>query len=274
MAIIHVTTAQEFLDALTVTDNEIYIDSDIDFNGVDLTAATYVRSVTVHGQGHNISNMQYSYNGPRFSQASGSSTWDEVNFINCLCQNTYDAAFFDGRSGRLTFDKCKFQGKFFNFAYRQTTFTRCAFAFEDGLAWLSWSNGVAADFVQCYFDFTEQSSGRTYITNSVNTSTVKNCYFKGTLKGQTVSPFTVGSNTFVNNVINIDFVNGGGPFKLHYGGDPATVSIYNTTKAAGVTITPQTNVIGLPNSDMQATSAADVQRVSEAIAATGFPIVY
>ena len=272
MAIIHATTADEFIAALGDA-NEVYIDKDIDFNGYEFTQATYVQGVTVHGQGHNLSNIQYAYNGPRFS-ASADSFWEEVNFINCLCQNTYDAAFFDGRSGSFNFDKCKFQGKFFNFAYRATNFTKCAFAFEDGLAWLQWSNGNVATFEQCYFDFTEQSHGHTYITNSANATTVKNCYFKGTLKGQTVSPFTVGTNTFVNNVINIDFVNGGGPFKLHYGGDPATVSIYNATKAAGVTITPQTNVIGLPNSDMQATSAADVQRVSEAIAATGFPIVY
>ena len=274
MAIIHVTTAQEFLDAIARTGNEVYIDNDIDFNAHEFTQQSYVDgNVKVHGQGHNLSNIHYSYNGAKF-YAGGTSYWDEVNFINCLCQNTADAPFFHGRDGSFNFDKCKFQGKFFNFAYRKTNFTRCAFAFEDGLAWLSWSDGNTASFEQCYFDFTEQSSGHTYITNSQNVTTVKNCYFKGTLKGQTVSPFTVGSNTFVNNVINIDFVNGGGPFKLHYGGDPNTVSIYNTTKAAGVTITPQTNVIGLPNSDMQATSAADVQRVSQAIAATGFPIVY
>lgn len=273
MAIVHVTTAQEFLEALAVTDNEIYIDSDIDFNGVDLTAATYVRNVTVHGQGHNISNMQYSYNGPRFSQASGDSTWDEVNFINCLCQNTYDAAFFDGRSGRLTFDKCKFQGKFFNFAYRQTTFTRCAFAFEPGLAWLSWSNGVTANFTQCYIDFKEQRSGRTWISNSTNVSIVHNCYFKGKITGQNAPMFSVGANTFINNVINIEFVNGG-TFLLHYGGNPVTTSIYNATKAAGATITPLDNIVGLADSDMRVTSAADVERVSQAIAATGFPIVY
>lgn len=274
MAIVHVTTPAEFFAAIKTGGNEIYIDTDIDFNGYEITGATGVAAVTVHGQGHNLTNMQYSYNGSVFRSDGSASFWDEVNFINVLCQSTYDAAFFDGRSGRLTFDKCKFQGKFYNFAYRQTTFTKCAFAFEDGLAWLSWSSGVAADFKQCYFDFKEQSHGHTYITNNSNVSTVENCYFKGTLKGQTVSPFTVGSRTFINNVINFDFVNGGGPFKLHYGGDPETVSIYNTTKAAGVTITPQTNVIGLPNSDMQATSAADVQRVSEAIAATGFPIVH
>lgn len=273
MAVIHVTTAQEFLDAIAHAGNEVYIDNDIDFNATEFTEQSYVDAVTVHGQGHNLSNIHYAYDGAKF-YAGADSTWDEVNFINCLCQNTADAPFFHGRNGRFTFDKCKFQGKFYNFAYRRTSFTRCAFAFEDGLAWLQWSDGNTASFEQCYFDFTEQSGGHTYITNSVNQTTVKNCYFKGTLKGQTVSPFTVGSNTFINNVINIDFVEGGGPFRLHYGGDPATVTIYNATKAAGVTITAQTNVIGLPNSDMQATSAADVQRVSEAIAATGFPIVY
>lgn len=271
MAIIHVTTAQEFLDAIGTSGNEIYIDNDIDFNATTFTTPTSVANVTVHGQGHNLSNIQYNYNGSRF-RGDGVSTWDEVNFINCLCQNTYDAAFFDGRSGRFSFDKCKFQGKFFNFAYRQVTFNNCAFAFEPGLAWLSWSNGVSADFVQCYFDLKEQN-GHTLITNSTNVSTVRECYFKGTIDGQTTALFSVGANTFINNVINIEFTNGG-TFLLHYGGNPATVSIYNATKAAGATITPLDHIVGLPDSDMHVESAADVQRVSEAIAATGFPIVY
>ena len=273
MAIIHVTTPDEFFAAIRTGGNEIYIDNDIDFNGYAITGATGVAAVTVHGQGHNLTNMQYGYNGSVFRSDGSASFWEEVNFINVLCQNTYDAAFFDGRSGRLTFDKCKFHGKFFNFAYRQVTFKNCAFAFEPGLAWLSWSSGVSADFEQCYFDFKEQLSGHTWISNSVNVSTVKNCYFKGKIHGQNTALFKVGYQTFINNVINIEFVDSG-TFKIDSASDPETVSIYNATKAAGATITPQDNIVGLPNSDMQATSAADVQRVSQAIAATGFPIVY
>jgi hypothetical protein len=269
MAIVHVTTALEFLNALTVNGNEIYVDNDIDFNGTNLTGVTSVRGVTVHGQGHNISNMQYAYNGPRFSQATNDSYWDEINFVNCLCQNTYDAAFFDGRSGGMHFDKCKFQGKFFNFAYRSVYFTKCAFAFEPGLAWLHWSDGSGGSHEQCYFDLKEQLHGH-QLTQQVS---IKNCYFKGTITGQNTHLFNAGYQVFVNNVINIEFKNSG-TFLINYGGNPETVSIYNATKAAGATITAQSRIVGLPNSDMQATSAADVQRVSEAIAATGFPIVY
>lgn len=272
MAIIHVTTAQEFLDAIAHSGNEVYIDNDIDFNDHEFTQQSYVDAVTVHGQGHNLSNIHYAYDGTRF-YGGGTSNWDEVNFINCLCQNTYDAAFFHGRNGSFNFDKCKFHGKFFNFVYRQANFTNCAFAFEDGLAWLSWAEGQTVSFEQCYFDLKEQAHGRTYISNSSNRTTVKNCYFKGIIDRQTVSPFTVGSQTFVNNVINFEFTNGG-TFYMHYNGNPETVSIYNTTKAAGATISQQTGIVGLPDSDMHVESAADVQRVSEAIAATGFPIVY
>lgn len=271
MAIVHVTTAEEFITAIGTSGNEVYIDNDIDFNGTTFTQSTSVANVTVHGQGHNLSNIQYSYNGPRFYGA-GASTWDEVNFINCLCQNTYDAAFFDGRSGTFTFDKCKFQGKFFNFIYRAGVFTNCAFAFESGLAWLAWSNGTTQSFEQCYFDLKEQD-GHTLITNSSNATTVKNCYFKGTIEGQTTALFRVGTTTFINNVINIEFVDSG-TFEIHNGGAPETVSIYNATKAAGATITAQTNIVGLADSDMHVESAADVERVSQAIAATGFPIVY
>lgn len=271
MAIIHATTADEFITALGTDGNEIYIDTDIDFNGYQFTAATNVRAVTVYGQGHNLSNIQYSYNGARF-YASRPSTWNEVNFVNCLCQNTYDAAFFEGAGQGFTFDKCKFQGKFFNFAYRTNFFTKCAFTLESGLAWLFWSNGTMGSFEQCYFDIKEQN-GHTLMSNSGNASTVKNCYFKGKIDGQNAALFRIGTNTFVNNVINIEFTNSG-TFEIHNGGDPATVSIYNATKAAGATITAQAHVVGLPNSDMQATSAADVERVSQVIAATGFPIVY
>lgn len=266
MAILHVTTPDEFIAALGDA-NEVYIDKDIDFNGYQFKQDTKVRGVTVHGQGHNLSNIQYAYNGPRFS-GSANSYWDEVNFVNCLCQNTYDAAFFDGRYGRFNFDKCKFQGKFFNFAYRQCAFTKCAFAFEPGLAWMHWSDGSGGGYEQCYFDLKEQNGHR--LTERV---WIKNCYFKGTITGQNTYLFWSASGEFVNNVINIEFKNSG-TFLINYSDDPTTVSIYNATKAAGATITPQSHIVGLPNSDMQATSAADVQRVSEAIAATGFPIVY
>lgn len=266
MAIIHVTTADEFLAALGAA-NEVYIDGDIDFNGTTFSQATTVQGVTVHGQGHNLSNIQYAYNGPRFS-ASANSYWDEVNFINCLCQNTYDAAFFDGRNGGMHFDKCKFQGKFFNFTYRSVYFTKCSFAFEPGLAWMHWSDGSGGSYEQCYIDLKEQNSHQ--LTQQVS---IKNCYFKGTITGQNAPLFNAGYQVFVNNVINIEFINSG-TFKINYGGNPETVSIYNATKAAGATITPQDHIVGLPDSDMHVESAADVQRVSEAIAATGFPIVY
>jgi hypothetical protein len=265
MAIIHVTTPDEFIAALSAA-NEVYIDNDIDFNGYQFTQATYVQGVTVHGQGHNLSNIQYAYNGPRFS-ASANSYWEETNFVNCLCQNTYDAAFFDGRNATFNFDKCKFHGKFFNFCYRAVIFTKCAFAFEPGLAWLCWASGQDTRFEQCYFDLTEQN-GHTLITSA----SIKNCYFKGTITGQSTVLFSVGSDQFINNVVNIELVNSG-TFKIN-NSDPSQVSIYNITKAAGATITAQAHIVGLVNSDMQATSAADVQRVSEAIAATGFPIVY
>ena len=267
MAIIHVTTADEFITALGAA-NEVYIDNDIDFNGYQFTQATSVRGVIVHGQGHNLSNIQYAYNGARFSQVTGNSYWDEVNFVNCLCQNTYDAAFFDGRNGGMYFDKCKFHGKFFNFVYRAVHFTKCAFAFDPGLAWLFWSDGSGGSLDQCYLDLKEQN-GHT-LTYRIG---ITNCYFKGTITGQNAYLFNALTTEFVNNVINIEFKNSG-TFLINYGGDPNTVSIYNATKAAGATITAQAHIVGLPNSDMQATSAADVQRVSQAIAATGFPIVY
>lgn len=267
MAIIHVTTADEFISALGDA-NEVYIDNDIDFNGYQFTAATTVRGVTVHGQGHNLSNIQYAYNGPRFSQATSTSYWDEVNFVNCLCQNTYDAAFFDGRNGGMVFDKCKFQGKFFNFTYRSVYFTKCSFAFEPGLAWMHWSDGSGGSYEQCYIDLKEQNGHQ--LTQQVS---IKNCYFKGTITGQNAPLFNAGYQVFVNNVINIELINSG-TFQINYGGNPETVSIYNATKAAGATITPQNHIVGLPDSDMHVESAADVQRVSEAIAATGFPIVY
>lgn len=274
MAIVHVSTADGFISAIGTNDNEVYIDNDIDFNGTNFTEQTNVARVTIHGQGHNLSNIQYDYNGNRF-YATADSTWDEVNFINCLCQNTADYAFFHGQLGIFNFDKCKFHGKFYNFAYRKTNFTHCAFAFEGGLAWLSWANTGDVSFDQCYFDLKEQLKGHTLITNErSNITIVKNCYFKGKIHHQTVPPFNVGDTTFINNVINFEFVDSG-TFKIdNVSRAHATVSIYNATNAAGATITAQTNIVGLTDSDMHATSAADVQRVSEAIEATGFPIIY
>lgn len=291
MAIVHVTTAQEFIDAIAVGDNEVYVDNDIDFNGIVRTREIPLIAASIHGQNHAITNINYTWPQNCFMGPQGRTvTIEDLNFTNVYTDNDkVEFQFFDGNSGgKLVFNRCKFQGLFYQFTYRSCEFYQCAFAFEDGLDKIALPSGSKAIFQQCYFDLKEQTTGtNNYFEYASSTATilqVLDCYFKGTIKN---FGDNAGDNSRVNGadplmqvgtlshcVFNLDITDSR-PIKFNYWDNSTSgVCIYNETKVSAPSVTATTDITGLPNSDMQVTSAADVERVSQAIAATGFPIVY
>lgn len=291
MAIIHVTTVEEFLTAIGTSDAEIYIDNDIDFNGAPVSSSMYIVASTIHGQNHALTNINYTWNESCFQAGYSSTvTIEDLSFTNVYTSNDHaDYRFLDGNvRGKFIFNRCKFQGIFYLFSQRSCQFNACAFAFEDGLGSIAFCQGQLVLFEQCYFDLKEQNTGfNQYFFYSSSASTIMqviDCYFKGKLNNfgdnaaansrfEGADPFMRASH-LSHCVFNLDITDSR-PIKFNYW-DNSTygVCIYNETKVSAPSVTATTDVTALPNSDMQVTSAADVERVSQAIAATGFPIVY
>lgn len=288
MAIIHVTTVEEFITAINTAAAEVYIDNDLDFNGAPVSSSMTIQASAIHGQNHAITNINYTWRESCF-QATSTVTIEDLSFTNVYTSNNQaDYRFLDGGRGTLIFNRCKFQGLFYLFSMNKCQFTACAFAFEDGLGSIAFCQGTPMLFDQCYFDLKEQNTGFNqyffYGSSASVVMQINNCYFKGKLNNfgdnaaansryQGADPFMRASH-IENNVFNLDITDSR-PVKFNYW-DNSTygVCIYNETKVSAPSVTATTDVTGLPNGDMQVTSAADVERVSQAIAATGFPIVY
>lgn len=291
MAIIHVTTAQEFIDAIAVVGDEVYVDNDIDFNGIVRTSQMYIKAASIHGQNHAITNINYTWAENCFLVGDGiTTTIEDLSFTNIYTDNDHaEMQFVDGgRGGGIIFNRCKFQGLFYQLSYRSCRFHQCAFAFEDGLDCIAIPAGALTVFEQCYFDLKEQTTGTNtyflYDSSAAPILQVLDCYFKGALKN---FGDNANENTRVNGadplmktshlshcVFNLDITDSR-PIKFNYWDNSTQgVCIYNETKITAPSVTATTDVAGLPNSDMQVTSAADIERVSQAIAATGFPIVH
>lgn len=291
MAIIHVTTVEEFLTAIGTSDAEIYIDKDIDFNGAPVSSSMYIVASTIHGQNHALTNINYTWSESCFQAGYASTvTIEDLSFTNVYTDNgKADYRFLDGNvRGKFIFNRCKFQGLFYLFSFRSCEFNMCAFAFEDGLGSIAYCEGQHVHFDQCYFDLKEQTTGfNQYIYYGSSATTIMqviDCYFKGKLtkfgdnanansRFEGADPFMRVS--YVSNcVFNLD-IEDTRPVKFNYWDNSTQgVCIYNETKISAPSVTATTDIAGLPNSDMQVTSAADVERVSQAIAATGFPIVH
>lgn len=290
MAIIHVTTADEFITAIGTTAADVYVDNDIDFNGSSVSSSMAIRASTINGQNHAITNINYTWHESCFQAVdSRTVTIEDLSFTNVYTNNDKaDYRFLDGGSGTLIFNRCKFQGRFYLFSMNRCRFTACAFAFEDGLGSIAFCQGSQMLFEQCYFDLKEQNTGYNqyffYGSSASIIMQIIDCYFKGKLNNfgdnaaansryQGADPFMRASHV-EHCVFNLDITDSR-PIKFNFW-DNSTygVCIYNETKVSAPSVTATTDVTGLPNSDMQVTSAGDVERVSQAIAATGFPIVY
>lgn len=258
MAIVHVGNITDFIAAISVADNEVIVDNDIDAQ--DWAASeTTVRATKITGNDHSISNINHLANGNLF-YFGANCTIDKLHLINFICFNTSDAATFHGRNYQATFNDCKFQGRFRNFAYRNINCNRCTFTFESGLKYAHWMESSSVTWDQCYIDFKVQTSNAFPVFAGTSDAVLNNCYFKGQLKAST----TNGQFSFVlaNCVVNTDLV---GTVTTPISTQTTSrITLYNSDKIGNVTITAKNNVIPLTDAQLKDPAA---------VAATGFPLV-
>ena len=260
MAVIHVSNINDFVSAVETIGAEVIVDSNIDAQSW-IAREIVVLCASISGNGYNISNLQYSANINLFSFSSVC-TINNLNFINCLCYNRADYAFFHARNNTVTFNDCQFQGLFYNFAYRRIQFNRCTMAFESGLNYAHWTDTSVGNWNVCYVDFKNQLQNNNFVFAGVQGAQLINCYFQGRL--QVGSSSGVISFTPVNCVFNIEFsaVSAINPplcyFSLDY------VSLYNVDKLQNVTFADRANMIGLSDTALKTPAA---------VIATGFPLI-
>lgn len=265
MSTVRVSTWDEFVYALRNNGNDdIILDADLNANGWTPSQINVVVN-SVDGTGHSISNITYSDNSMNCFNADATCEFKNIKFVNVNVTSTGDYAFFHGRNHRFTFTNCQFQGRFFNFGYRSLTFNQCTFAFEDNLNYMFWSDSNVY-CTECYVDFKTQNYNNDFIIASLQTSTMTDCYFKGSIKVNNANGCT--SISMYNCVWNVDcyakttLTN----FKPFYF-EPTGISLVNETKLHDMVATAQNNVAYLSDSDISYPDGLT------AIPATGFPLV-
>lgn len=268
MAVINVTTVEQFLTAFTQavasgdTEDVIEIMTDIDFNTAPLTQGyTAGGKKIINGNYHSLSNIstQNVVNDTLFKYLDRNEIiWNKVNFLNLYRNENYNIFIGNSISQNYyqKFNDCTFQGKGYRMA-RYAVFTRCA---------VTWQNtqAISNAFTDCLFSYCwiscdiVSAGGSAFDFEQLDT-----CYVEGKITPATgVTDGWHICRGLENSVINVETT-------LNYSrgisgaGTISTVTVYNTTKMTG-TITGQNNIV--PVSDSQMKDAA-------ALAAVGFNII-
>lgn len=288
MATIRVSDFTSFISAVTTSNADVVLDSDIDANGWTPQVTNWTCK-SVDGGGHAIRNIQHTVSGGyslfRLTNTTGC-TINNVKFLNLVLTPgvPWGSSFIYGYIGTNYVRNCEFQGLMQTHSVLSGAFyniSQCTFSQElssygtvinaDGVGL---SNPAREVVSECYFDL-NASTGE-YNTNNVinftspDHSTVSNCYFKGYLKVPSNNTVTV-NGVIHNCVINVDFTGNSNVTVFKIGNtsiELSGVSLYNTTKVdSGLLVTAQENLVGLSDTDLRYPGGLT------AIPPTGFPLL-
>lgn len=267
MGTVHVTTAEQFLTAVTVVDNIIEIDNDLDFNAV--TTYPTINCAEINGNGHSFYNMQCN-NRNTILGFNAACKMSNIAFKNTL--HTDFGAFIRGSgNGRVNVTKCTFSGRYGLLGTGNVTFDKC------GVNALRFLGRVVEDsgnrypsLNDCYIhaDLYGSISDGMVIGWSGVPLQIDNCYFSGLVANvpNNANLFCI-SDTSKNNVFNVDVTaNDAVSIRYVYRGsaDVANISLCNSDKIARNLSVTYGNVT--PLTDAQLKTPADV-------IATGFPLI-
>lgn len=272
MAVVHVSTWNDFKSAIGVAGDTVIVDSDIDANGSYVTSSIPVSCADIQGGGHTIYNI-YANTNIFVGVSNIRHVVQDINFANIDTSSASSGgAIFRGTGTGTTYIdvyRCNVQGNLKIVASGYTTFTSCAIVLGGGTVRSQFSNMAAAGphFTNCYIDigdYYQQSS------NAFTTYTYfKNCYITGSWK-LTQGAYFLGNSTpelSPNNVVNLH-LSADNTFTLTFfsqaGG--TGISIYNVDR-----VDNSVRIVGGRNCLFGLSD--DHMRDPAAIAATGFPII-
>lgn len=267
MATVHVTTAQQFLTAVSVEGNIVEIDNDIDFNAIDAHITIYCSEI--NGNGHSIYNIQ-STDTTNILRFNRSCNVTNIDFKNTL--QTANASFiWAGSSARTIVTKCTFSGYYGRLGSGRVTFDKCGINIQRCLGRLvEDSSDYVPELINCYIhcDLYSNTGNGAIVGTAAYRGSVVNSYFSGNVanlaNGATIFNLSSGSK---NNVFNVTVsATNSISVKYVYGGtsDTDKISLCNSSKIGSNISVTYGNVT--PLTDTQLKTPADV-------IATGFPLI-
>lgn len=258
MATVHVTTADQFLTAVTVEGDTIIIDNDLDFNGITVNATIYCNEID--GGGHNLYNIQSTTtDSPIFFVRA--CNMHNVAFVNVL--QTQTAGFLNCLGDGATVDRCTFSGYFGRVAGGNITLSKCGINASRFLG-----NVVAANstyvpkLYDCYIH-ADRYSG-TIAGSAANRVEMQNCYFSGLVANPNNNAVMFNTRNMQNCVFNVDIT----------ASESRTITLVDAVNAIGVSLCNSDKISSNITCTYGVTPLTDAQLKTPAdVRATGFPLI-
>ena len=269
MAVIHVSSWNDFKTAITGEANTVILDSDIDASGDIINNRINVKALEIDGQGHTIYNYTSTHNGSDFYI----DFYYQGNYITCAIKNlnffnivvggeSRSEAFFKAYHGRFTLTNCRFQGAINKELIQDCTMRQCSCSFTK----LRYIGGISDDnsIEECWFDIGNNicTSNESYYRGNI-----KYCYFKGSLDTKSIKSGRDVFNGFcTSSIFNLELSDSSENIKTInlFSRDASNICLYNTDKLsfpANVTLSDKKNFTGLSDASL---------KNPEAVNATGF----
>lgn len=189
MAVVHVSSWEDFKTAINGEANTVIVDADLDASGDIITDTIYVHALEIDGQGHTI----YNYTSTHTSSEFYLDFYYNNDYITCSIKNinfyniviggeTGSEAMFRANNGNFIISNCRLQGIINKALIRKCQMQKCTCNFSK----LKYIGGYSGDnsIEECWFDI-----GNNVFTwdESYYKGNIKYCYFKGSLDTKSLS---------------------------------------------------------------------------------------
>lgn len=278
MAIVHVSTADQFWSAIGTSTNEIILDNDIDCNSITISSSKSWLASSFDGQGHTIFNLSLSSSATGMftfgSTGSHNVTIKNVIFANVLqpfeptSSNSYLPMFLNSyTNSTASFENIQIQGLLRGclFGGRNMTVSRSAFKTTGHKVITNgYSTTQEVTMSQCYFDCSTIASSIIHFQRT----NLTDCFIKGDFDATdyTTNYIYFSGGDLVRVVVNNKFINTNGiTFNLISStGTTCEDVLYNTTLMGTMSYNPVTGATGLTDTELKDPAS---------VLATGFPLV-
>lgn len=258
MAVVHVSTWNDFKTAIGGDANTVILDSDLDANGDIINDRINVRAVEIDGHGHTV----YNY--------TSTHTWSDFyldfyynnNYITCSIKNinfyniviggeTGSEAMFRANNGNFIISNCRFQGIINKSLIRNCQMHQCTCNFSK----LKYLGGYSDDIIEeCWFDLGDNvcTSDETYYRGDIH-----NCYFKGSLDTKSLSSGrNIITGRCTSSIFNIELSDSSEDIKTINlcSGSATNICLFNNDKinnSADVIYSIPSNFTGLSDANLK-----------------------
>lgn len=269
MAVIHVSTWNDFKTAITGDANTVILDSDIDASGDIINNRINVKALEIDGQGHTIYNYTSTHNGSDFylefyyNNRYIDCNIKNLNFYNIVVGGeNRSEAFFRAYRGKFIITNCRLQGIINKELIQDCKMIKCSCTFTK----LKYLGGISDgnSIEECWFDLGNNvtTANELYFRGNISY-----CYFKGSIDTKALNNNqSIFRGLCTSSIFNVELTDSSEnikTIKLNYS-DAPNICLYNTDKLsfpANVIFSVQNNYKGLSDASLKS---------PEAVNATGF----